>query len=85
MIQELKEEFIEALKKKPFTLRNCSLCEFPLQYWVQDEKLLWQGNCNCTTYSTPPEERDFDSLDFYLTQEDFASKIKEFIAKAKIT
>lgn len=82
---ELKERFIEALKRKRFVTRECSMCSTPLYFFFDsDSNLRFNSNCSCVNYYVEPIYCEIDELDSYLKQEAFIPKLKEFISKSKV-
>lgn len=62
---ELKDKFIDKLKSgKRYKVHNCSMCEYPCSFFIEQDKLFYDSGCDCVRY-TNIQERSFDDLDFY--------------------
>lgn len=63
----LRDKFIAALKEKGrYKLRECSICEAPLYYFVENGHLFFNSNCDCIAIWSEPKFSEWSELDFYL-------------------
>lgn len=42
--------------------RNCSLCDAPLFFRREGDRIFWSGDCDCTTYGSGLQERSWDEI-----------------------
>lgn len=78
-----RERFINAIKKRPFYLRNCSICNYALSFCFEGTQLCYDAGCDCATYNDchPIEE---ERLDFYLNPDHgHLERIKKFIEETE--
>lgn len=43
-------------------LRECSICNSPLGYVVEDGRVGYNSNCGCVSYTTPLRECGFEGI-----------------------
>ncbi len=43
-------------------LRQCSMCLTSLTYAFDGDRITYDANCSCVTYTRPPEKRSWDSV-----------------------
>ena len=43
-------------------LRNCTLCNTELYYLVKEDRIFFDGNCDCVSYTTQLIESSWDKL-----------------------
>lgn len=78
-----RAQFIEAIKKRPYVLRNCCLCDYPLRYLYIDNVLHYDSGCDCVTYINI-QPRDEHDLDFYLDpKHGYIDDINKFIEEGE--
>lgn len=81
---DLLGPFKEAIKNKPFLLRECSLCNHPLHYFAKDGDIYFNSSCFCVTYFSPDQLSDDNDLMFYLyPNHGHISRIENFIKEVQ--
>jgi hypothetical protein len=76
------ENFKEAIKKKPFPLRACSICDHMMYIFYKNEAFWFNSTCNCVRYTSPDQYYSDDDLKFYLNPDHgHIERIKKFIGE----
>ena len=76
-----REDFVTAIKKKPYPLRECSICDYLMHFYYQGDTLYYDSGCDCSR-SSHMEARPDSDLDFYLDPtHGHLPKIEKFIAE----
>lgn len=45
-----------------WTLRRCSMCHSPLTYAFDGDLVTFDSNCDCVSYFSPPQIRDWEDV-----------------------
>lgn len=61
-----RQDFINAIKKRPFSLRACSICSYPLCCFYKGNELYCDTGCDCVNYGPVHTLTKESKLDFYL-------------------
>ena len=73
---------VKDLGIKSWTLRECSMCETPLNFIFDGDDVYYDSNCECVTYRTIPQLRTYEDIaDIYnmnLGAHQFIRKINSF-------
>lgn len=59
------EDFERQVKAKMISswmLRQCSMCDAPLEFIFDGDDVYYDSNCDCVTYRTIPEERSYQDI-----------------------
>lgn len=61
------EEFRQAVilnNIKEWNVRNCSICNSPLYFYFEPERVIFDSRCDCTGYCDPSSEhiRDYNCI-----------------------
>ena len=51
---------------KIVTIRQCTLCCYPLAYMFHNDTVYFDSGCDCVSYYSPPKERSWGELARYL-------------------
>lgn len=73
------EDFAKAVAKKNITewqLRTCSICEAPVYYRFMDNKVFFDSNCDCATYTTPLHSHMWKNLSDHYNRQTNEAVIK---------
>lgn len=84
-MKSLKEQWIDAIKKKQYNMSTC-MCGYQCHYFYTNDQLYYDNGCYCTRSSGdnshPREESD---LDFYLdTNNGHINSIKTFVKETNL-
>jgi len=71
------ETLLEAIKRHGFfETGRCSICDYPLGYFVKDDKLYFDSGCNCIKGEPVYKEVSFSDLERYLDEKETKKFIK---------
>lgn len=74
-----REQFISALKKKPFYLRECSICGYGLSFYSEYGRIFYDNGCDFVGVYRSTVIEDV-ALDFYLNPlNGHHERIKQFV------
>lgn len=60
---EQVRDAVRATGRRSWKLRECSICHAPLHYlFADDGGVFYQSACDCTSYPSPPQPRDWSSV-----------------------
>lgn len=82
-----RDEFAEAIKKKPFPLRDCSICGYMMNFYYDGDVLHYDSRCECTSGDKYMGDEDHtvrpdSDLDFYLEPaHGHLERVQKFIAE----
>jgi len=77
------EEFKNAAKERGivnWSMRGCSLCQYPVGFIFHEDKVYWDPGCFCVTPAEKPQLRSWDDVAYYYNLQDHSRVIAEMDA-----
>ncbi len=83
MSQYTAEQIKTLTKVESWVLRTCSMCDAPLVYIFDGDRVGFDSNCDCVSYWTPVQERSWQDVADTINRQtdDVQAKILAELAK----